>query len=189
MFRKWLNAAAIAVLLTIVALALSQAGPLEPSAPPGPTMKTLDEIPPTWSLILPPEQRYVVVMNGQAVLDKETGLVWERAPRRRESNWASAFSHCEITTTGDRLGWRLPSIQEAKSLGVKGVFEDAAPFDLDCADDACYSGGYWSSTTVVSDSTQARVWLPPNGNLGTALKNGSFWVACVRGGHSSDSGR
>lgn len=44
------------------------------------TMKTLDQIPPTWSHTMPAAQRFEVVFDGEAVLDKETGLVWEQSP-------------------------------------------------------------------------------------------------------------
>ena len=187
MFRKWLNAAAIAFLLTIVALALSQAGPLEPSAPPGPTMKTLDEIPPTWRLILPAEQRYVIVMNGEAVLDKETGLVWERSPHLEEGNWAFAVGRCHSRSTGGRGGWRLPSMSEAKSLGVNWKFSDAGPFDMDCSDEACYSGHHWASTTDPADGNAAYVWA--SGSHGILGKGNASRIACVRGGYGTDSGR
>jgi hypothetical protein len=99
------------------------AGELEPSAPPAPTMKTLDQIPPTWSHVLPAAQRFQLVLGGVAVLDKETGLVWERVPSANQMfMWdaggpeKNAFRRCNNLTLGNRKGWRLPSIQELASL-------------------------------------------------------------------------
>jgi hypothetical protein len=180
MFRKWLNAVGIALLLTIVALAMSQAGPLEPSAPPGPTMKTLDEIPPTWSQILPTEQRYVVVMNEAAVLDKETGLVWDRSPAEATRSWEVALGFCGFK--GGRGGFHLPTMAEGLSLGPLNGSE---PFDFDCGDGNCVNlssaARYWSSTGV-PDGTQAR-WYSPAGRWALPIATSeSHHVMCVRGG-------
>jgi len=47
----------------------------------------LDQIPPAWSQILPAADRFQRVMEGnEAVLDKETGLVWEQSPTVTEKN-------------------------------------------------------------------------------------------------------
>src|SRR5687768_10756564 len=40
----------------------------------------VNRLPPAWSEILPPATRFSLVLNNAAVLDRETGLVWERAP-------------------------------------------------------------------------------------------------------------
>ncbi len=54
--------------------------------------------------------------NNEAVLDKETQLVWERAPSQEKMKWKDALLHCQFPGMGARLGWRLPSIAEISSI-------------------------------------------------------------------------
>jgi Protein of unknown function (DUF1566) len=188
MFRKWIHTAGYAVLLTIAALALMQAGPLDPIAPPGPTMKTLDEIPPTWSLLLPAAQRYVVVMSGAAVLDKETGLVWQRSPSAAGAGypWHSANYLCARSSdTGGRRGWRLPTVAELSSLGADGI-DSTTPFDFGCSGvsgDGCVVLGdfYWTSTTNPNDPTEAFGVRLENGFVSELPKDSGRRYMCVRG--------
>ena len=73
---------------------------------------------PSWDQTLPASTRFIVLsnFNSAAVLDRETGLVWERAPTAGTFNWFAAASVCQGLSTGGRLGWRLPSLQELQSL-------------------------------------------------------------------------
>ncbi|MBC8232956.1 DUF1566 domain-containing protein [bacterium] len=104
------------------------AGDMEPTAPPGPTMKTLDEIPPTWSQILPAPERFVLVMGGEAVLDKETGLTWAKdANLAGTKTWQTAINYCFNLSLGGRKGWRLPTIEELASLVDTSQTDSALP--------------------------------------------------------------
>lgn len=90
---------------------ISIAGSLEPSGPPGSTMKTLDEINISWHQKLS-QDRFKLVLDNSAVLDKETNLVWQQ---RRTSNvytWAQAINACLNSAFGGRYGWRLPTVEE-----------------------------------------------------------------------------
>ena len=75
-----------ALIMSVGYAGIALSGNLEPTAPPGSTMKTLDEIPPAWSQKLSAAQRFVLVLDGEAVLDKETGLVWEKSPDTTQKN-------------------------------------------------------------------------------------------------------
>src|SRR5205807_1369275 len=68
--------------------------------------------------------RFIVLSNwidashpsgGAAVLDRETGLVWEQSPANSHT-WQNARYQCTNLTTGGRKGWRLPSVHELASL-------------------------------------------------------------------------
>jgi hypothetical protein len=71
--------------------------------------------------------RFVVLsnMNSDAVLDRETGLVWERSPSQaliaielptNQFGGATAFERCIGLNVGNHMGWRVPTMQELMSL-------------------------------------------------------------------------
>jgi hypothetical protein len=54
--------------------------------------------------------------NNEAVLDRETGLVWEKTPDVLSRFRFLANQFCLERRTGGRMGWRLPKAEELFSL-------------------------------------------------------------------------
>lgn len=73
---------------------------------------------PSWDQTLAPSTRFVVLSNfgNNAVLDRETGLVWERSPAVTTDTWFNSLDACADLSLGGRKGWRLPSVHELASL-------------------------------------------------------------------------
>jgi hypothetical protein len=116
------------------------------------------------------------------VLDKETGLVWEKSPDTTTRTWANAISYAYNKNVGGRKGWRLPTVEELASL-----------VDLTQSNPAIPSGhpftnvqlsGYWSATTVAG--TAWDVYFH-NGNVSYSIEPVPLYVWCVRGGHGYDA--
>jgi hypothetical protein len=108
---------------------------------------------PSWDQTLPAAQRFIVLsnMNNAAVLDRETGLVWEEAPNQNPSlTWSAARLYCTNKTLGSRKGWRLPTVDELSSLyntsgsGLSGGLP-GSPFVSPILT------SYWSSTVFLDD--------------------------------------
>jgi hypothetical protein len=150
---------------------------------------------PTWHQILPANDgeadgcnssRFKCVMNDEAVLDKETGLVWERSPDMTERDWFAAITHCYRRELANRKGLRLPTIEELASL----VDEDEGPPTLPAGHPFINvrSQPYWSSTTS-THTTPAGAWGVGFGfgDVGTNGKTGTGYVWCVRGGQGHDA--
>lgn len=74
--------------------------------------------PSAWSQTLAPNVRFVILSNfsSDAVLDRETGLVWSRRTVNELSAVVGATSACSSLVIGNRMGWRLPTIAELQSL-------------------------------------------------------------------------
>jgi hypothetical protein len=150
----------------------------------------VDRMPPAWSQTLPAAQRFVLVIGGAAALDKETGLVWEKSPSPRDSNWLDAQLHCNISTVGGRFGWRLPTIQELASLVDPSVPEPGPtlppghPFSI-----GTLQVQYWSATTNADPSFNPSAWgvnFQSGGLSKSFVKVASFFSWCVRGGQGVD---
>ena len=181
----------LTLLILMLVAGAAGAGSLEPTAPPGPTMKTLDEIPPTWSQVLPAAARFQVIaaLSSSGVLDKETGLVWTRGPLGITTNYLSASGAClQLGSLFVRSGWRLPTTAEMTSLYDSSA--PAAPFlptghpFLGVAAGAAY----WTANTpfdATNPGKSARTvgfdnQFAPTVSSGDKA-TGSFAVWCVRG--------
>jgi hypothetical protein len=131
--------------------------------------------------------RFDCVLNDEAVLDRETGLVWQRTPSAVTSNWYSA--PCTLTSVGGRFGWRLPSIEEFFSLldSSADSLPDGHPFvGVTAPSDVYFTA---NSNGVVNAAGSART-VDISIRLSLAYDKGSesFRSWCVRGGPAFDGG-
>src|SRR5262247_1142304 len=85
-------------LVAVGVLALAAEPAAAQTLAPGPYYAT-----PSWDQSLLPSTRFIVLsnFNNEAVLDRETGLVWERSPSTDHSAWFFAILHC----AGRAQGW------------------------------------------------------------------------------------
>jgi len=150
---------------------------------------------PSWDQQIPAAQRFIILSNwvdknfpsgGAAVLDRETGLVWERQPPRANANvsWATAFELCKLSTTGGLSAWRLPAWEELASLSVidpvneNNNLPDGNPFV------GVVGPSFWTATTVEDNTAEAYIFLfgPNSEGVSAQSKSGNnAAVWCVRG--------
>lgn len=106
---------------------------------------------PSWDQTLPAAQRFIVLsnMNNEAVLDRETGLVWQRTPEvvTKTRNYQNAIDACWETSTGGRKGWRLPAPEELMSLVDPTQSIPALPFGHPFLQ-VYPPGQYWTIGTI-----------------------------------------
>jgi len=74
--------------------------------------------PPQWDKTFSGNRRFKMLSGFArlALLDRETGLVWERDSTQGSSIWNSARIIGRQRTVGGRMRWRLPSVAEFTSL-------------------------------------------------------------------------
>src|SRR4029450_7835908 len=148
---------------------------------PGPYYAT-----PSWDQTLPAATRFIVLknFNNQAVLDRETGLVWERAPGLDTNTFprADAFL-CNFKNIGGRQGWRVPSVWELLTLvdstQPSPTLPAGHPFNLG-------SGGqvFWTNTPFSVGFGGTEAWVvsfAEGGFAGLLPPSDQRRAWCVRG--------
>jgi hypothetical protein len=124
-----------------------------------------------------PTQRFTIVLDGQAVLDRKTGLTWEQEPDRIHDVWEASIARCATKTVGGRQGWRAPSVDELRTL-IDAEQQDPAlppghPFSN------IKSEIYWTATPHPTDEIVAWQVSFFSGEPVTDQKSGTRRVWCV----------
>jgi Protein of unknown function (DUF1566) len=138
--------------------------------------------------------------DGAAVLDKETGRVWEQSPSMKTFCWTAsascpatglvdapdALSYCYQLQVGGRKGWRVPTIEELASLvdisqgsPTTPALPAGHPFNV-------RPTPHWSATTNASDASRAWAVGFATGSVFNPVKTADREVWCVRGGQGID---
>ena len=138
--------------------------------------------------------RFIVLSNwidtshpsgGAAVLDRETGLVWEQSPSTSQFTWENAQIHCMSLNAGNRGGWHLPTVQELRSLVDPSQSNPALPAGHPFT--GVQSSNYWSATTRAGFTDFAWSVNFFTGDVPPGDKSLiSLFVWCVRGGQGID---
>ncbi|MGR3310284.1 MAG: Lcl C-terminal domain-containing protein [Candidatus Brocadiales bacterium] len=145
----------------------------------------------TWCQKLSGAERFELVLDGEAVMDKETDLVWEKSPSITPMNWFDAILHCYNRTVGGRKGWRLPTVEELASIVDTIETEPTLPVGHIFDTTAVQWSNYWSATTNAGDTDFAAefAWVVHFGTGGISRNpksTGTAYVWCVRGGYGYD---
>lgn len=146
-------------------------------------------IPPAWSNILSPAVRFVLALGDEAVLDKETGLTWEKSPVETRMTWYQAVEYCTKKELGGRMGWRLPTVEELASLVDPSQSDPALPPDNPFVNVQDY---YYTMTTSPGGGNVFLNYAYAvgfRGTIGPSIPPGKtikLNVWCVRGGHGYD---
>jgi hypothetical protein len=116
---------------------------------------------PAWDKKITGPGRFKVLksFNDGAVLDKETGLVWEKTASLA-GNWRNTLRFCALRNTGGRMGWRVPALEELLTL-------------------------FWTANEEEGDPTLVVTVSLDVFTLSGAAKTASRKVLCVRGGRGS----
>ncbi len=138
-------------------------------------------LPPIWAGTITGAERFVLVLGGAGVVDRETGLVWRQVPGAVAESFGNAQFGCAFSSVGGRYGWRLPTIEELTSLfdqsgGAPPFLPPGHPFA------AVANAAYWSTTDYTAIAGNVFV-VNFFGIFTSAAKSGGSAVRwCVRGG-------
>ncbi len=133
-----------------------------------------------------PSPEYIDHGDG-TVTDRSTGLTWQKCNRGQNNDstctgtgtqqtWTDALAYCNSLNLAAR-NWRLPSVNELKSLANYSTANPAVNTSMFPGTRADF---YWSATTVLSNTSRAWVVWFQHGTLDeTYGKNELFRVQCV----------
>lgn len=132
-----------------------------------------------------PDNRFIV--NGNDVIDTETGLIWHRCSLGQTGNDCNGDANLynwQEALQAAAPPWRLPNIKELGSIQELKCHSPAinlAIFPNTVSSEGEWSA-YWSASPYSGESDQAWLVVTRAGNSGTTFKDNYLHVRLVRGG-------
>jgi len=116
--------------------------------------------------------------TGEIVKDSMSGLEFQDDAVGSRMKWEAAISHCEALTLGGHSDWRLPNVNELKSIADRSKVDPAIEDTFTNTN----SDRYWSSTTYEGNKNDSWTVYFGSGYVGNDPKGSSNYVRCVRDG-------
>ncbi len=118
------------------------------------------------------------IKTGDVVKDTVSKLEWQDNEIGSQTTWQGAIDRCEELVLDGHNDWRLPNINELKSLIDRSKSNPAIVEGFKNTS----SDYYWSSTTY--EDTKSSAWVVDfsYGNVGNYNKDDNSYVRCVRDG-------
>jgi hypothetical protein len=130
----------------------------------------------------PASSRFTLVLNGAAVKDNQTGLIWEQEPDREHDVWSRSVARCLTKEVGGQKGWRAPSGDELKTLIDPSQHDPSLPAGHPFSN--IKSEIYWTSTPHPTDDIVAWQISFFSGEPVTDQKSGTRRMWCLLGAPS-----
>lgn len=136
-----------------------------------------------WQQSHPATQRFVILpdFNNDAVLDKDTNLIWELSPTPTSVTWNEARATCIARATGGQKGWRLPAPAEMRSLVGPAVDSPIPNIPPGHPFLNIQPTSYWTVVPEANQPSYARYVDAFLGNVLSFIKIYTYPVWCVRG--------
>lgn len=136
-----------------------------------------------WQQAHPAAQRFVILedFHKEAVLDKDTSLIWELAPMPTPVTWNEARATCPARATGGQRGWRLPAPAEMRSLVGPAVDSPIPNIPPGHPFVNIQPTSYWTVVPEANQPSYARYVDAFLGNVLSFTKLYTYPVWCVRG--------
>ncbi len=121
------------------------------------------------------------IKTGDIVKDTVSKLEWQDDAIGNTMTWTAAIGHCENLALGGHNDWRLPNINELRSIVERSNISPAivSGFSETTSDDH-----YWSSTTYAYENSRGYAWRVGfyTGFVSSHGKGTNHYVRCVRDG-------
>ena len=123
--------------------------------------------------------RFTLLLNGAAVKDHSTGLIWEQEPDREHDVWGASVARCATKEVGGKKGWRAPAVDELKTLIDGSQHDPALPAGHPFSN--IKSEIYWTATPHPTDDMVAWQISFFSGEPVTDQKSGTRRLWCLLG--------